>query len=175
VFFDLIGSKGLADVTFRTGRKRLHHVRLAAFRGDHDHWNSLGLGGLQVANKLQSIHHGHIDVAENEVNGTLFQNSERLRPIPSFTDPGEIDPRLTERAFDNLPHNRKIVHDERAYFFHMRFHLAGRRWDGAKRPRFRMLNAAANREIGISVQALYSAENEWRGARRKPRALGHAV
>src|SRR6476646_104642 len=119
VLLHLVGSKRLADIALRSHRERLHHVRFAAFGRDHDHRHaSRILHVFQPLHELQSIHDRHVDVAQNQINSGLRQHGQRLRPISRLAQLRKLHARLSQCAFDNLPHDRRVIHDQRAHALH---------------------------------------------------------
>src|SRR5208282_6634388 len=119
MLFHLIWSEGLANVAASAGRKRCHHVRFAAFSGDHHDRNPFSTFDLgDLADEFQSIHDRHIDVAQNEVDHVALQRGQRLRPVRGFHDLVQFDTRLTQRALDDFAHHRGVIHDERSDLIH---------------------------------------------------------
>src|SRR5580704_8335521 len=70
---DLLRSKGLTNITLRSGNDGFFHMLFAAFRGNHHDGN---IGGQllrpQLPQKFEPIHHGHVDVGKNQLDALAF-------------------------------------------------------------------------------------------------------
>src|ERR1700686_5380986 len=119
MFFHLIGSKGLANVSASASCEGLHHVRLAAFGCDHYDGNAFGaLHRRYLTDKFQTIHDRHIDIAEDEVDRVFAQYGQRFGAISGFKNLIQFDARLAQRTLYYLAHHRGVVHNERSYLIH---------------------------------------------------------
>src|SRR5690348_11517297 len=102
----LVRSKGLSDIAASATGQGFNHVRLTSFGSDHAHRHALGIvHALQLPDEFQSVHDGHVDVTENQVNIVIAQHGEGFSAVGSLTHRLQIDASLPERALHNLPHD----------------------------------------------------------------------
>src|SRR5258706_7115122 len=74
LFADLLRREGLPDVSARPVGERLHDFGLAAFGGDHDHGRTFRHpAGTEPLEKLQPVHHRHIDVTKHQIDGIVLE------------------------------------------------------------------------------------------------------
>ena len=105
--FDLVRRERLTDISLGPSRKSAHHIRRASFRRNHDDRNAQGKPLLlSFFDKLQPIHHRHIDVAEDQVECVvaacrLPQHRQRLYPIAGLDHISQvpIDVQFQAEAF----------------------------------------------------------------------------
>ena len=127
--FDLLGGEGLAEVTSGAGGEGFDYAGFTAFRGDHHDWNTFGaLHSGDTLEKLQAVHYGHIDVAQDEVERAFLNFRERFGAVAGLDDLSDIQPSLPESSLDDLPHNRRIIHNEDFEFLQWRSPDASLTW-----------------------------------------------
>src|SRR5579863_9177715 len=116
MFLHLLRGERLSYVAARTTRQCLHYMSLAPLCRNHDHGYILGvLDSGKLLDELQSVHYRHVDVTKDQVDFTVFENTQCLCSVPGLKYIGKIDPGLTERALHYLSHDRRIIDDERTY------------------------------------------------------------
>ena len=86
---------------------------LTAFGGNHDHRDAFGVGHSgKLFYELEAVHDGHIDIAENQVDGVILKDDERLSSISRLEYLFEIDPGLAQASFHNFSHDRGVVNNQ---------------------------------------------------------------
>jgi len=127
-FHDLPASRGttcafipapaerLADIAACSAGERLYHMRLTALCRNHDHWNAFHvLDSRKLFDKLQAVHHRHVDIAKDQIDLAVPEHSKRLSAIPGLEYVAEVNARLAQRAFHDLSHDRGVVNNESTY------------------------------------------------------------
>src|SRR5580692_12491265 len=103
VFFDLIGSEWLPNISFGAERQGFENALLPTLRCDHDDGNVLGVIHLfQAPDKFQSVHDRHVDIAENQVESIHARQCQALGSVGGFKDLPKIHARLSQAPLYNL-------------------------------------------------------------------------
>jgi hypothetical protein len=107
-FLNLFGGEGFADVAFGTGGDGAKNQGATALGGDHDDWNVFSeILGLTLLEELDSVHDGHVDVGEDEVEAlgnVRTEDGEGFFAVSGLQDVGEVDACLSQGTFDHLSH-----------------------------------------------------------------------
>jgi hypothetical protein len=112
-FFDLLGGEGLAEIIFGSGGEGFDYVCFAAFGGDHDYGNVFGCGdGGESFEELEAVHYGHVDVAEDGVEGAFLNFEEGFGSVAGFQGFAEVEAGLAEGAFDDSAYYGGVVDDQ---------------------------------------------------------------
>src|SRR5258706_2408580 len=105
----------LADVAACARREGLCHVGLATLGSNHDHGHAFSVAVHGAAlEKFQSIHLGHVDIAENQIQSVIFEEQPKPHSHAGFKDLCDLNVRHVEGAFHHLPHGGGIVDDQKA-------------------------------------------------------------
>ncbi len=108
----MLGGEGLAEIPFGAGGESFDDAGFAAFGGDHDYRDSFGCGdGGESLEELEAVHDGHVDVAEEDVEGAFSNFEEGFGAVAGFEDFAEVEPGLAEGAFDDLVRHGGVVND----------------------------------------------------------------
>ena len=85
--FDLLGRERFADIAFGSDGKRFDNASFTALGGDHDDGHALaGVELGEIAEKLETVHHRHIDIAEDDIERTFCDFDESFSAIAGFED-----------------------------------------------------------------------------------------
>src|SRR6476661_4499619 len=97
----------------------MQNVRLPAFAADHDDRNILcAFNVFQAAQKLDSVHHRHVEIAEDQVQLILCHNVQRIGAIVGLSHFREFNSRLLKAALNDLSHYRRVVNNKRPHTLH---------------------------------------------------------
>jgi hypothetical protein len=112
-FLNLFRRERLPHITRRPQLYRLHHFRLSAYGSNHDDGNSAQVIHLpDSGEKLQAIHLRHIDIGEDQSEGTVAQYIEGFGSVPGFLNLTEGEIRLPKHPLQNLPYSGGIIDDQ---------------------------------------------------------------
>jgi len=104
-------------------------MRFTAFRGNHDYGNALRVGDAgELLDEFQPVHHRHVYVAENEIDRIILENGKSLRAVSRLDYLLEVNACLAQGTFHDLPHHRRIVHNEGSYAIHHLVYRRGTDW-----------------------------------------------
>jgi len=81
--------------------------------------------------ELQPVHHGHVDIAKNQLDPVLLEDAKRFGAVSGLQYLCQLDAGLTQRALHDLSHDRGIVDDEGMYAVHEAVSILGRQSVGA--------------------------------------------
>src|SRR6267154_530459 len=116
MLFYLLRGERLSDIAARSAGERLYHMRLTALCRNHDHGHAFRvLDSWELFDKLQAVHHRHVDIAKDQIDFAVPENSKGLSAIPGLEYVAEVNARLAQRAFHDLSHDRGVVNNESPY------------------------------------------------------------